>query len=68
MFSYGIPGISPVFGNNPAFKVFTVAQATEMPMDYQSISYNLAAKTAPAQFSSLYTFSKAYGATPNTTL
>ena len=65
---YGIPGISPVFGNNPAFKVFTVAQATEMPMDYQSISYNLAATTAPTQFSSLYTFSKAYGATPNTTL
>jgi len=65
---YGIPGISPVFRNNPAFKIFTVAQATQMPMDYQSIGYNLAASTAPAQFNSLYTFSTAYAATPNTTL
>jgi len=65
---FGIPGISPVFGNNPAFKVFTVAQATEMPMDYQSINYNLSASPAPAQFSSLYTFSTAYGATAGTTL
>jgi len=65
---FGIPGISPVFGNNPAFKIFTVAQATQMPMDYQSISYNLAASPAPAQFSSLYTFSTAYDATANTTL
>jgi len=64
----GIPGISPVFGNNPAFKVFTVASATETPMDYQSISYNLAASPAATQFSSLYTFSIAYSATSNTTL
>jgi sphingomyelin phosphodiesterase acid-like 3 len=63
---YGIPGISPVFGNNPAFKVFTIAGDTLMPMDYQSISYSLMA--SPAQFSTLYTFSTAYGATPNTTL
>ena len=53
---YGIPGISPVFGNDPAVKIFTVAQATQMPMDYQSINYNLAASTAPAQFNTLYTF------------
>jgi len=64
----GIPGISPVFGNNPAFKIFTIAQASQMPMDYQTISYNLAASPAPTQFSSLYTFSTAYGATPGTTL
>jgi sphingomyelin phosphodiesterase acid-like 3 len=65
---FGIPGISPVFGNNPAFKIFTVAQATQMPMDYQSISYNLTASQAPTQFNSLYTFSTAYAATPGTTL
>ena len=65
---FGIPGISPVFGNNPAFKVFTVAKDTEMPTDYQSVSYNLAGKPLPEQFSSLYTFSTAYGASPNTTL
>jgi len=65
---FGIPGISPVFGNNPAFKIFTVAQASQMPMDYQTINYNLAASPAPAQYSSLYTFSTAYGATAGTTL
>jgi hypothetical protein len=65
---FGIPGISPVFGNNPAFKIFTIAQPAQMPMDYQSINYNLAASPAPAQFSSLYAFSTAYGATAGTTL
>jgi sphingomyelin phosphodiesterase acid-like 3 len=65
---FGIPGISPVFGNNPAFKIFTVAQSTQMPIDYQSINYNLAVSPVPAQFNGLYTFSTVYGATPNTTL
>ncbi len=65
---FGVPGISPCFGNNPAFKVFTIAQETLMPMDYQSINYGLDVSPAPPQFSSLYTFSTAYGATPNTTL
>jgi hypothetical protein len=65
---FGIPGISPVFGNNPAFKIFTIAQASQMPMDYQTINYNLAALPAPAQYSSFYTFSTAYGATAGTTL
>jgi sphingomyelin phosphodiesterase acid-like 3 len=65
---FGIPGISPVFGNNPAFKIFTIAQASQMPMDYQTIDYNLAASPAPAQYSSFYTFSTAFGATAGTTL
>ena len=56
---FGIPGISPVFGNDPAFKIFTMAQATGMPMDYESISYSLAyfltASPAPTQFNTLYT-------------
>jgi hypothetical protein len=65
---FGIPGISPVFGNNPAFKIFTIAAATGKPMDYVSIDYNLAASPAPAQFGALYTFSSAYNAGPDTTL
>lgn len=65
---FGIPGISPVFGNNPAFKIFTVSQDTLMPMDYQSINYHLGVSPAPAQFKSLYTFSTAYSAVANTTL
>ncbi len=59
---FGIPGISPVFGNNPAFKIFTFWSDTEVPLDYQSISYNLAASPAPTQFNTLYTFSTAYAA------
>jgi len=65
---YGVPGISPCFGNNPAFKIFTISQNTLGPMDYQSIHYALGVSPAPAQFSSLYTFSTAYGATANTSL
>jgi len=65
---FGIPGISPCFGNNPAFKIFTLSQDKQMPMDYQSINYNLAVSPPPAQFNGLYTFSTAYGATANTTL
>ena len=65
---FGIPGISPCFGNNPAFKTFTISKDTLMPMDYQSINYGLGVSPAPAQFNSLYTFSSTYGATPNTSL
>jgi len=52
------PSISPLFGNNPAFKIFTVSSDTGKPMDYQSIIYDLA--TTPEQFNSYYTFSEAY--------
>jgi hypothetical protein len=52
------PGISPVFGNNPAFRVFTFAQDTVKPTDYSSLNYDLA--TTPGQFDSYYTFSAAY--------
>ncbi len=65
---FGIPGISPCFGNNPAFKIFTISEDTLGPVDYQSISYALGVSPTPVQFGSLYTFSTAYGATPNTSL
>ena len=52
------PSISPFFGNDPAFKIFTFTQETFTPTDYQSLNYDLA--TAPAQFNSYYTFSSAY--------
>jgi len=55
-----LPGISPCFGNNPAFKVLTITQNTFTPTDYQSFYYNLAAMPAP--FSALYQFSTTYGA------
>jgi sphingomyelin phosphodiesterase acid-like 3 len=55
-----LPGISPCFGNNPAYKVLTIMQNTLTPTDYQSFDYNLAAM--PAQFGTLYQFSSTYGA------
>lgn len=55
-----LPGISPCFGNNPAYKILTVTQDTFTPTDYQSFDYNLG--TMPAQFGTLYQFSTTYGA------
>lgn len=52
------PSISPWFGNNPAFKVFTISRDTLKPGDYRSLNYDLA--TNPSQFNSYYTFSTAY--------
>ena len=54
-----LPGISPCFGNNPAYKLITVTQDTFTPTDYQSVYYDLA--TMPAQFGTLYQFSTTYG-------
>ena len=52
------PAISPVFGNDPAFKVFSVASDTLRATDYQVFNCNLAAQ--PERFSSDYRFSAAY--------
>lgn len=52
------PSISPCFGNNPGFKVFTYSQDTYQPGDYSSLNYDLAA--LPAGFNGYYTFSSAY--------
>jgi sphingomyelin phosphodiesterase acid-like 3 len=52
------PSISPWFGNNPAFKVFTISSDTLKPNDYSSLNYDLASN--PATFNNYYTFSAAY--------
>ena len=52
------PSITPIFGNNPAFKVFTFSRDTLKPIDYRSLNYDLA--TMPQRFHSYYTFSAAY--------
>jgi hypothetical protein len=52
------PAISPWFGNDPAFKVFTISGLTLKPSDFSSMNYNLA--TNPTQFNNYYTFSAAY--------
>jgi len=59
-----VPAISPCFGENPAFKIFTVTQNTFTPTDYKSLNYVLAAVPSPvpplAKFTSYYTFSTTY--------
>lgn len=57
------PAIAPYFGNNPAFKVFTISDRTLKPIDYSSMNYDLAA--APLSFSPYYTFSAVYSLTGN---
>jgi hypothetical protein len=53
-----LPSISPCFGNNPAFKVLTIAKDTLTATDYESFYYNLA--NPPDQFAGLYQLSAAY--------
>jgi hypothetical protein len=55
------PAMSPVFTNDPAYRIFTLDQQTFAPTDFRSINCDLS-KT-PAQFSDYYTFSKAYSMT-----
>ena len=52
------PGITPYFGNNPAFRVFTFSPYILKPTDYSTLNCDLA--TTPEQFNSYYTFSTAY--------
>jgi hypothetical protein len=51
-------GISPCFGNNPAYKIFTLDSKSLAPTDYAAVNCNLLAKSF--QFGSYYTFSQAY--------
>ncbi len=52
------PSITPVFGNNPAYKLYALSSLTLEPVDYSVINYDLAA--TPAQFNSYYIFSATY--------
>lgn len=52
------PSITPVFGNNPGFRVFSIDKETLKPVDYLSFNYDLAGN--PPQFNLYYTFSQAY--------
>ncbi|MFZ4539907.1 metallophosphoesterase [Propionivibrio sp.] len=52
------PSITPKFGNNPAFKIFTISSDTLRPTDYRIMNYDLA--SMPVQFNSYYKFSVAY--------
>jgi hypothetical protein len=51
-------GISPFFGNNPAYKIFILDGMSLAPTDYTAVNCNLLA--TPSQFNNFYTFSQAY--------
>jgi len=53
-----VPGISPCFGENPAYKILTLTGDTLTPVDYTAWNYDLA--VMPADFGDNYTFSTAY--------
>ncbi len=55
-----LPSISPCFGNNPAFKVFTMGRDTQAATDYQSFYFDLA--NPAGQFAGLYQLSTSYSA------
>jgi hypothetical protein len=54
-------GISPYFGNNPAYKIFALDSLSLAPTDYSAVYFNLLANPLPSQFTNYYTFSQAYG-------
>lgn len=52
------PGVSPQFGNNPAFKVITLAGEDWEPLDYRAVNCDL--DLSSPDFSTYYVFSEAY--------
>jgi sphingomyelin phosphodiesterase acid-like 3 len=60
----GIPGVSPIFGNNPAFVVLTLDRASRAITDYAVhtlTNLSAAGGTTPAVWSKEYSFREAYG-------
>lgn len=54
-----VPGISPLFGNNPGYKIYSFTKNGLVPTDYSSVFCDLSAQSP--QFNSFYTFSAEYG-------
>ncbi len=53
-----VPAISSCFGDNPAYKIFTLAHNTLAPTGYTALNYDFS--FMPLQFNNNYTFSTAY--------
>lgn len=53
-----VPGISPCFGNDPAYKVFQVNRISFAPADYSSLHYDLAGTSG--DFADYYSYSDVY--------
>ncbi len=59
-----IPAISPIFGQNPAFQIFTYDRDSGMPTDFAAIRLANLPDLGPAEaeWMRAYVFSEAYGA------
>jgi hypothetical protein len=53
------PAISPLFGNNPAFKIFSFSTTNYKMQDYQSFTYSFS--NSSQNFEPFYRFSESYG-------
>ena len=53
-----VPGVSPCFGNDPAFKIFAMNRNTLAPADYSSLNCDLS-KPQPS-FNAYYKYSEEY--------
>ncbi|HEY2292626.1 MAG TPA: metallophosphoesterase [Thermoanaerobaculia bacterium] len=61
-FVHGTPGLSPVFGNNPGYDVFSYSRSTGALLDYQAFFLNLGAgQDADLPWVREYGFQSAYG-------
>ncbi|MGD8777521.1 MAG: metallophosphoesterase [Ignavibacteria bacterium] len=58
VFLHVTPSVSPIFGNNPAFQIFTYDKTTFELLDYNSFYLDLAA--VKKQWAHEYSFNKAY--------
>jgi sphingomyelin phosphodiesterase acid-like 3 len=65
VFVHITPAISPLFGNNPAFEVFSYNRQSSAVKDYSVYYFDLALaaaqKNAPVKWTKEYTFSTTYG-------
>ncbi len=53
-----VPSVSPIFGNDPAFRVVTMDRENWELLDYRSVACHLG--SASPEFSNYYVFSEAY--------
>jgi sphingomyelin phosphodiesterase acid-like 3 len=61
-FVHGSPSVSPVFGNNPGYQVFSYSRSTGALLDYQAFFLNLGAgQDADLPWAREYGFQNAYG-------
>src|SRR5262249_34755683 len=61
-FVHGTPGVSPVFGNNPGYQVFSYSPSSRALLDYQAFFLNLGAGQGPdLPWAREYGFQNAYG-------